>query len=72
MSTVIHAHDLTRQHLCQPIRVKSAKTYDGILRHFTHTETSVHVFITSSDNAVIVASLRLDPDHEIQLTGATE
>ena len=66
------ASDLTRAHLRQYVQVVGSKTYAGILRHFTHSQDGVHVFITSSDNAVIVCSLRLDPDHEIQLTGATK
>ena len=67
------AADLTRQHLGQYVHVAaSGKQYAGILRHFTHAADSVHVFITSSDNAVIVCSLRLDPDHEITIEGVTE
>ena len=64
------ARDLNRQHLNQHVQVVSGKTYAGILRHFTHASNGVHVFITSSDNAVIVCSLRLDPDQEITLQGA--
>lgn len=67
------AADLTRQHLGQQVHiVASGKSYVGILRHFTHAADGVHVFITSSDNAVIVCSLRLDPDHEITFPGATK
>lgn len=64
------AADLTRQNLGQQVHiVASGKNYIGILRHFTHAADSVHVFITSSDNAVIICSLRLDPDHEITFPG---
>ena len=67
------AADLTRQHLGQQVHVvTSGKSYVGILRHFTHAADSVHAFITSSDNAVIICSLRLDHDHEITFPGATK
>ena len=67
------AADLTRQHLGQYVHVVTGgKRYVGILQHFANTESGVHVFITSSDNAVIICSLRLDPDHEITFPGATE
>lgn len=65
---MILARDLTRQHLMRHIQVVDGKTYAGILRHLTHALNGVHVFITSSDNAVIVGSLRLDPDHEVTTT----
>ena len=68
-----NAGDLTRSHIGQLVHVvSSGRNYIGILRHFTHTMTDVHVFITSSDNAVIVCSLRLDPTHQITFTGATK
>lgn len=67
------AADLARCHLRQYVHVVSGgKNYAGILRHFTHAQDSVHVFITSSDNAVIVCSLRLDPNHQITFLGETK
>lgn len=66
------ARHLTREHLMRHIKVIDGKTYIGTLRHFTHTQTSVSVFITSSDNAVIIGSLTLQPAHEITFTGDTK
>lgn len=67
----IQARNLRRQDLEQHIQIIDGKTYAGILRHFTQARDGVHVFITSSDNAVIVCSILIDPDHEITFTGAT-
>lgn len=66
------ARSLRREHLEEHVTITNGKTYSGILRHFTQARDGVHVFITSSDNAVIVCSLTLDPDHEITFTGATK
>lgn len=66
------ARNLRRQDLEQPIQIIDGKTYSGILRHFTQARDGVHVFITSSDNAVIVCSIRLDPDREITFTSRNE
>lgn len=41
--------------------------YNGTLRHFTHSQDGVHLFITSPDNAVIIASVRVQPITQIEL-----
>lgn len=62
------AGDLSRQHLSQYVTFDGGtKTYDGILRHFTHSAHGVHVFITSSDNAVIICSTEIQPGNEITM-----
>lgn len=59
---------LNRTHVERMISVElNGKNYQGILRHLTHTWKDVHMFITSSDNAVIVGSLTVAPDQRIDL-----
>ena len=61
---------LNRTHVERMISVElNGKNYQGILRHLTpHVEgQDVHMFITSSDNAVIVGSLTVAPDQRIDL-----
>lgn len=65
----IQAADLARPHIMKPCRVElDGKTYAGIMRHLTQAVDGVHIFVTSSDNAVIVGSLKLTPQHEIEVT----
>ena len=59
---------LNRTHVERMISVElNGKNYQGILRHFTHTWKDVRMFITSSDNAVIVGSIKVAPDQRIDL-----
>lgn len=65
----INAAALTRTHIMKPCRIEQdGKTYAGILRHFTHAADRVCIFLTSADNAVIIGSLRITPQHEIEVT----
>lgn len=65
----IPAADFARAHIVKPGRVESdSKTYARIMWHPTKAVDGVHVFVTGSDNAVIVGSLKLTPQHEIEVT----
>ena len=67
MSTVI-AGFLNRGHLNRSVNLEfGRKTYSGVLRRFTQETNGVHVFITSSDNGVIVASVDLKADHQLEI-----
>lgn len=66
--TTISARNITREHLLKHITLMHENNiYSGILRHFTHAQDGVHLFITSSDNAVIIASVRVQPITQIEL-----
>lgn len=67
MSTVI-AGFLNRGHLQRNVALQlDDKTYIGVLRRIMHETKGVHVFITSSDNTVIVASVDLRADHPLEI-----
>lgn len=64
----ISARNVTREHLLKNITVMhDSNIYNGTLRHFTHSQDGVHLFITSPDNAVIIASVRVQPITQIEL-----
>lgn len=66
----VTAGELTRTHLGEPIRTEfMGKTYAGNIRHLTHTPGGVHLFITTADGAVIIASITVPADTQIVLTG---